>query len=160
MSQPPPMPNDPFAPSSLNYFPPDSSRPAGLVRLAVIFNYITVALDILLALCLLGLSVLFTVGGIPQNPGDPPPVLLAVIYGGMGLVTLGVIVFKFIALSKIKGRKGNAAGWGLALGIIGTIQFLTGSCLCLQVAAGVYTLVIMCRQDVKYYLSSPSQPPA
>jgi len=39
------------------------------------------------------------------------------------------------------------------MGIVGCVQFVTGNCCCLQVAAGIYTLVIVSMQDVRSYLT-------
>lgn len=160
-SFPPSLPPDPFGQSGpVDYFPRANDNAPTLVRLAVIFNYISAGLDICLVLFGAGLSALFLSGSVPQNAGDPPPMFLGIVYLIIGLLALGIGIVKFIGTRRLSRGGQGAWGWGLALGIIGCAQFLLGSCICLQVAAGVYTIVIICFSNVKNHLQFNNQQPA
>ena len=158
MSQlPPPLPDDFPGQQPLNYFPPAGNNAPALVRLAVIFNYVSAGLDLCLFLLGAGLSVLFLSGVVPMDPGDPPPMLLGVIYIFVAVLALATAIIKFVGTRKVSRGGPGAWGWGLAVGILGCVQIVTGNCICLQVAAGVYTIVIVCFSDVKAYLATGIQ---
>ncbi len=151
---PPPYPGDQTP--SFGFYEPPADNAAKLVRLAVIFNYVSVGLDGALFLAGLGIGAVIAAAPdlAPRNPGDPPTWLIAVIYLGVGLLACALGAVKFIATRKFHLRRPNAWGWGLTAGILGCAQLLCGSCCCLQVAAGVYTVVILCFDNVRQYLTS------
>jgi hypothetical protein len=64
---------------------------------------------------------------------------------------------KLIGTRKLQRGGRGAWGWGLAVGIIGCCQLVCGSCLCLQVAPGIYTVVVMCFQNVRNHLQSHAE---
>ena len=155
MSNPPdPTPYD--SPPIWDYQSPPQDNAAKLVRLAVIFNYISVGLDALLALGGIGFGILFSVlpDALPRNESDPPAWVLSLIYIGMGAMATVLGIVKLFGTRKLQTAAPNAWGWGLTTGIVGCAQFLCGSCCCLQVAAGIYTLVIINMQTVRHYLAT------
>jgi hypothetical protein len=155
---PPASPYD--LPPPLDYFPPASDNAETLVRLAVIFNYISVGLDFAGFLCFGAIGVLFFVAPDamgPHNAGDPPPQLVGGLYVGLAALMVIFGIVKFIGTRKLQTAGPGAWGWGLTAGIIGCIQLLCGSCCCLQVAPGIYTLVILCFQNVRNYLALRQQ---
>ena len=58
------------------------------------------------------------------------------------------------AVNKLQLARPHAWGWALAAGIIGCTQLFCASCCCLQVAAGVYTVVILCLENVRRHLAA------
>ncbi len=165
MSNPPLNPYD--QPPAFDDFAPPADNAPKLVRLAVIFNYISGGLDIALALLGLGIGLVFLAAPelAPKNPDDPPAWVIAMVYLGVGSIAAILAVVKLIATRKLQVARPGAWGWGLTAGILGCAQFFCGSCCCLQVAAGVYTIVILCFENVRRYLASvpapePPFPPA
>jgi hypothetical protein len=155
-------PTNPYGqPPGYEQFPPPEDNAPKLVRLAVIFNYISVGLDFVGFLGCLGLGVMILAMsdemGRQQNPGDPPPQLIGGLYAGAGCMMAVLGVVKLIGARKISKGGPGAWGWGLTIGIIGAAQLVCGSCFCLQPAAGIYTIVIMCFQNVKTYLQQSDQ---
>jgi hypothetical protein len=155
MSNLPPV-NPYDQPPPLDYFPPAEDNAEKLVRLAVIFNYISVGIDLVGVLLFAGFgSVVFIAPQIlgPQNPGDPPPQVIGGVYIGLAVVMMVYGIVKAIGTRKLQKAAPGAWGWGLAVGIIGCCQALCGSCCCLQAAPGIYTVVILCFQNVRHYLA-------
>lgn len=155
MSQPPPY--DPYGQQGpMDYYsPPPEDKAPKLIRLAVIFNYISAGLDAAASLMTLGLGLLVMIvpDMAPRNPGDPPAQVLGAIYVAIGCLMAGIATVKFIAMSKLRRASPQAWGWSLAAGIIGCAQVFFISCCCLQVAAGIYTVVILCLSNVKAHLA-------
>ena len=146
--QPPPQPFDYYAP------PPDNA--AALIRLTVIFNYISVGLDACLSLIGLGFGTFFLVAPdmAPHDPGDPPAWVIGILYLVVGLLAAAFAIVKVIGTRKLQLARPHAWGWALAAGIIGCTQLFCASCCCLQVAAGVYTVVILCLENVRRHLAA------
>jgi hypothetical protein len=134
-----------------------------LVRLAMIFNFIMCGLDGVYGLILAGCAIAMPIflASEPRSPGDPPPWIMGIILGGVAVLALAVATVKLIASLKLLRFKPNAAGWGLAAGIIGCTQ-LWCSYLCLiPVACGVFTIVAMSLGSVRAYLRDMNlSPPA
>jgi hypothetical protein len=135
---------------------PAENNASKLVHLAVIFNYISVGVDGLGFLGGVGMGILILAMGpeiARQQPNDVSPALAAAVYvaAGCAMAVLGVV--KLIAARKLQKGGPGAWGWGLAAGIMGCCE-LCPFCLCVQPAAGVYTVVILCFQKVKTYLDS------
>ncbi len=154
MSNPPSDPSPPTPPYDIHYLaPPDNA--SNLLRLTVIFNYIAAGLDALTCLLGIGVGIFFIIAGptMEQKPGDPPPLLLGIIYLCIGVLAIGYAIVKIIAARKLSNAAPHAWGWGLAAGIVGCAQLLCGSCCFLQVGAGIYTVVILCFDNVKRELS-------
>jgi hypothetical protein len=150
---PPENPNDQ---PPLDFFPPAEDNAEKLVRLAVIFNYISVGLDVLtlLLLVVVGLVCFLAPDAVrEQNPGGLPPALMGGIYLGLSPVTIVLGVIKAIGTRKLQTAATGAWGWGLTAGIIGCCQLFCASCCCLQVAAGVYSIVILSFQNVRQYVA-------
>jgi len=150
-------PSDPIGqPPPFDYYTPTQDNAPSLIRLAVIFNYISVGLDVCVCLIEFGFGTLFLVAPnmMSNNPGDLPPWILGIIYLVMGLLAAAYAIVKTIGTRKLQKNRPHAWGWGLAIGIIGCAQMFCASCCCLQVAAGVYTVVILSLQNVRNYLAS------
>jgi hypothetical protein len=159
-----PVPPNPYdQPPVYDDFPAPADNAPALVRLAVIFNYISVGLDAAMSLLALGFGTLFSVAPeiAPKDPGDPPVWVIALLYLGVGSLAAIIAVVKLIATRKLQLARPGAWGWGLAAGIIGCVQLCGLSCICLQTAAGIYTIVILCFENVRRHLASVSaqEPP-
>ena len=136
-----------------------------MLRLVAIFNFISAGIDLLYALAMIGVAIFIPVmiaqenaRGVPAG-SSPPPALFAVIYGACAVLSAAVGTVKLIGARKILARGCNAWGWGLAMGICGCPQLWCGLFFVLPLAAGIFTIVIMCRQDVRTYLSNPAPAP-
>ncbi|HVS72826.1 MAG TPA: hypothetical protein VHQ47_16335 [Phycisphaerae bacterium] len=148
----------------LGYEPPEGYESAPkLVRLAGTFNIIVAVLDILSALGLGTMIVLLATGIVPEamldsEPGmalggsRPPLALFLVTWGCCAALEIAVAVVKLVGATKLLHTSRNAWGWGLATGIVGCGQFWCGLTCVLPMAAGIYTIVILCREDVRRYL--------
>ena len=157
MSQMPPPIEPPGQPPLFNHYSqPPSDRARRLIRLVVIFNYISVGLDVCGSLLGIGVGAFFLAFPdlAPKDPGDPPSFIIAGIYLTMGCLAAIYAIVKTIGTRKLHMGHPNAWAWGLTAGIIGCAQVLCGNCCCLQVAAGVYNIVVMCLEDVRHYLAS------
>jgi hypothetical protein len=144
---------------NIDYFPPVTENAEKLVRLAVIFNYISVGLDVagFLGFGIIGTLFFVAPDLFPRNAGDPPPALMGGLYAGMAVMMVVLGVVKAIGTRKLQKAGPGAWGWGLTAGIIGCAQLLCGSCCCLQVLPGIYTIVILCLQNVRQYLALRQQ---
>ncbi len=148
----------------IGYASPDGyQRAERLVRLAGIFNVILAVLDMLAALVLVVIIVLLGNAVVPESVfyensgfaagGGPPPLpaLLAVL-GVEAALAVGVAVVKLIGGNKLLRTSRHAWGWGLAAGIVGCTQFWCSVACIVPLAGGIYTIWILCRQDVRRYL--------
>jgi hypothetical protein len=160
--QPPP---DPFLPD-ISYATVTGSREGTLVRLAVIFNYIIAGADVLAALLQLAMMGLmyFVIqkGGMGPPPPGPapglPPTFVILIYPVYALFALSAATVNFLSAQALRKRKPTAFGWTLASGIVNCFALLWCSLGCvLPLAAGIYSIVIMCLEPVRMHLQNGPQ---
>lgn len=158
---PPGTPPGQPPPFEINYqTPPATGNAALLVRLSAIFNFVSAGLDLMyLAYAVFFcLRLYYTMGVAMHRPGaagaaPPPPGFMTwmiVVRALPGLLSLLSIPLKAIAALQLL-RSGRLA-WGLAAGIEGCLEVWTCFCFPLTLAAGVYTIIILCLQPVRIYL--------
>jgi hypothetical protein len=169
----------------LNYETPQPGGNARLlVRLAGIFTLISAGIDLLHAAISIGMIVIMHFamsaaaaaaaapppGGAPAvappAAGPPPPVApfpmtaYYFLYGTPGALSLITMIVLVIGGTKLLRMRKHAWGWGLAMGIVNCCQawMVMGCCLLYigPLAAGIYTIVILCLPHVRGYVQQAS----
>jgi hypothetical protein len=152
--EPPPPPHD------LNYqtVRPESSA-ATLVLLAFIFNYSAGGLEMLYALFrILSIFITSAMFIIPKPAGTAPafsfagPAVMIAVDVAMFILSLGAGVLKVAAAEGLRRRTHWAWPTALAAGIVGCVEIWCSCCMVITLAAGVYTIVILCLESVRTYL--------
>lgn len=163
LSDQPPPPDT--HPSELSYLTVTTSRDATLIQLAVVFNYIIAGADILAALAQLGLmGFMFYAmrqGGMVSAAGGPiPPEFMLLVYPIYALFALSAATLNFLSAQTLRRRSNSAIGWTLAAGVVNCFALLWCSLGCvIPLAAGVYSIVIVCLEPVRALLrNSPTAP--
>jgi len=142
---------------------------AVLVKLAGIFNLVAAGLDALCGLAMAGFVVLMVFiaaeasrPGAPAGPGHggagtrPEEAwMVAGVYGGLAVLSLGVSVVKAIGGTKMLRHSPGAWGWGLAAGIVGCVQLWCSLACVVPMSAGIYTIIILCLDHVRRFLADP-----
>lgn len=137
----------------LNYEtpPPYGSAPL-LVRLAGIFLLVAAGLNFLNAIYSGIMTAIQLLGPAhPPPPGFPRYLLplMQIVPGVLSLLVGGAQVAGGVQLLR-RGR--NAWGFGLGAAIASMVEFWNCPCCLLYMAAGVYTVVILCQNNVRVYL--------
>jgi hypothetical protein len=91
-------------------------------------------------------------GGGGAGTAPPPTWVLVALYGGMGIMSIAVGVLKLVGGLKLMRLRPGAWGWGLAAGIAGCPQVWCSLFCVMPLAVAIYTIVVLCRQDVRWYL--------
>jgi len=152
-------PIDPYNPAPDGVNDPTLSgygNAPSLVKLSAIFMLISAGLTGIGVLYMIFLAVfinsIFGHGGI-AGPPPLPPFYLRIIYGAMAVFALVVAILKTIAGLKLLRGGTRAWAWGLTSGIVSCIELLWCSLACfLPMAAGIFTIVILCKPNVQAYL--------
>jgi hypothetical protein len=126
-----------------------------LIKLAVIFNYIIAGLDVIAAagqLTMLGFMYYFMTRMTPPTATAPgmPPMIFMLVYPFYALFALTAATLNFVSARTLARRGPWAFGWTLAAAIVDFFSLLWCSMGCiLPLAAGVYSIVIVCLEQVR-----------
>jgi hypothetical protein len=139
--------------------PPRDSAPT-LVHLAAIFNFVAVFFDALyimsrvLTLAVTGVALAMPPPGGAVGAGPPgfQWIVLAITILPM-LLTLLIAGVKVAAGVQMLRRGRGAWILGLLAGIGGVTEFWTCFCWIFSIAAGAYTIAILCLPNVRTYLT-------
>jgi hypothetical protein len=121
-----------------------------LVKLAAIFNFVMAGIDFVYGLCLIVGTIIFAV--LPDDPGDPPHWIIATIMAAITVLPFAAASLKLTAGLKLIRFGKSAGGWGLAAGIFGCTQLWCSYFCVLPLACGVFTIVVVCLENVRAYL--------
>lgn len=166
MNDPTPFPQDsPFPPDFPTSQGGSYGSAPGLVKAVAIANLILGAVDILYMILLGFYVVMFGTGVITekmireqmQDRGGPMPPMAVIItiLSIFGVLSLAAAILKVTAGIKLLRRGSMAWGLGLAAGIVGSLQLWCLYGCVLPLAVGVFTIVVMCLQNTRNYLSQP-----
>ena len=158
---PPSTPYPPYDPAGEGYGQvPADATVKKLIMLAFIFDFVMAGIDavygigMIVAAFVVPAIITASAAAGPAGASPPPPTaVLVVIYCGMGLVSLLAGIVKLIAGLKMKRNSRGAWGWGLAAGIVACVQLWCSFFCVLPMAAGIYSIVILCREDVRSYFA-------
>jgi len=132
-----------------------------LVRLAAIFLYVAAGLDFLYGLIQIAMAFVMPYlmrASTPPGEAPPPPhmdMIIVIMYAAIGVLCLLVCGLKLIAATKLLRVRRHAWGFGLAAGIVSCTQFWCSLFCVLPMGAGIYTIVILCLENVRRYLAVP-----
>jgi len=143
------------------------------IKLAGIFNIIAGSLSALMSLAWLAYLVFFgaifghlakmpgtspTSTGMPPGfPTDFPMAIFGIIFGVLFVFSAATSALLLIAGIKLLKRRPGARTWAIVAAIVSCCCLWNHCCvwfLCL--GSGVYTLIAMLREDVKYTLDPPA----
>ena len=147
---------NPPAPFEIAYATPSPYGNAPiLVKLAGIFLLVIAGLDFIYGVVIAIMG--FAMGVDVAHDASPPPMALFVgIFGGLTLLSLSVCAVKITAGVKLLRRRYHAWGWGLAGGIICCMQLWCSYFCVIPMAAGIFTIIVLCQQSVIRYLREGS----
>jgi hypothetical protein len=157
MSELPPQIDLPYEPNTYD-------NASMLVRLSFIFFYIVGGIDFLAVPFFIVYIFLFPMMLHASGPGGAPPppaavsYIVSATYGLCALISLLQGILKMIAATKLRRRSTGAWGWALAAGIAACLQLQCSFFCVLPLAAGVFTIVILCRENVRRYLREIPNP--
>ncbi|HEY4329957.1 MAG TPA: hypothetical protein VGN88_09485 [Phycisphaerae bacterium] len=142
--------------------PAPSGNAPMLVRLAGIFLLCSAGLDLMYLIYQVVITVIMGFTGSLSLGGAPgmPPVLSVMVWVSRILpIVLGLVAGTLKTIGGIKLLLKGKHAWGLGLtgGIAASLEFWSCPCCFLSIAAGVYTIVILCLGHVRVYLRM-SQP--
>jgi len=155
-------------PTELTYA---SVRPFGnaalLLRLAVIFTFLSALFDLLGTIVYVGLIFFMrnlgsristgttSTTSAASMPSTFPMTMMLIEYAVFAGLAFVVGITKLIAGIKLHRLRAGAWGWGLAAGIVGCIELWCSLGCVIPLAAGVYTISILSFAHVRAYMLAP-----